>query len=135
MTNGDMNRWLGRWVGCKGAIAFYLYLLLLLLVVVKTHIHGELSALPTHAMLLRFILLGVGSYLGYWGMQQRTVWLWRWQIPLGPLLVAMLASLYETIQIAWFDHTAGLANLAAGLSGVVLFYRLARAQAANSSST
>lgn len=132
MTNGDTNRWICRWAGPKEAIAFYVYLLLLLLLAINSHIHivpVHISILPTHTMLIRFILLGIASYLGYWGLQQKTVWLWQWQIPLGPLLIAILASVYEAMQIAWFDYATGIADLAAGLSGVVLFYRLARTQA------
>jgi polysaccharide biosynthesis protein VpsQ len=129
MTNGNTNQWVCRWVSQKGAIAFYLYLLLLLLLAINAQ--GRLVSIPirilsAHVMLAHFILLGIASYLGYWGLQRRTVWLWQWQLPLGPLLIAALASVYEAIQIAWFDYATGLADLAAGLSGIVLFYRLAR---------
>jgi polysaccharide biosynthesis protein VpsQ len=129
MTNGSTNQWGCRWVSQKGAIAFYLYLLLLLLLVISAQVRLvsiPMRILPAHVMLAHFILLGIASYLGYWGLQRRTVWLWQWQLPLGPLLVAALASVYEAIQIAWFDYATGIADLAAGLSGIVLFYRLAR---------
>ncbi|HEY9619706.1 MAG TPA: hypothetical protein V6C78_05015 [Crinalium sp.] len=126
MTDGHVNRSGSQ----KWAIAFYLYLLLLLAIAIVVRLNlvpTPFAAVSAHSMLAHFILLGIASYLSYRGLQQRTVWLWQCQIPVGPLGVALLLGLYQVIQIIWFNYAAGVADLAAGLSGIVLFYRLARA--------
>jgi len=127
MSNSKMSQWLDE----KWAIAFSFHILVLLAIATCTACNllpPQLTQLPASNTLSQFILIGLASYFSYLATRGRTFWVGNCAVPLGPLFISLCVLIDETLQSGLHAQPASLVNLAASLSGVTLFYRLARVQ-------
>lgn len=118
------------------AIAFCLYLLVLTLITVSAYLKllpTELSAIPAYDTLGHFFLLGIASYLSHMALRGRVFYLGQLSLPLGPTLVGAIVIVDEILQGLSPNRTVSVTDVAASFSGILLFYRLARAQVTLSS--
>jgi hypothetical protein len=120
-----MNLWIHPgWAG-----ACLVYLVVVLAIASGLHGHGVSAsrlAIVAYERLGYFILPGIASYMSYLALQQRILQIWRCCVPVGPFVVSLLVLADE----GWrglSGYSLNLVNIAASLSGIVLFYRLARA--------
>lgn len=83
-------------------------------------------ALPHFDTVGHFVLLGSAGYLAYRASGRRMVRLVGLALPLGPLVVALLATLEEVLQVFARFRTASPTDLGADLCGIVVLYLLDR---------
>ena len=126
MTNGGINQWFHH----KWAIAFVVYLFVLLAIAAFAYLRLLPPVLyaASAGTLSHFILIGIASYLSYPALNRQTIWVWNVAFPFGPLLVSVVVLVDTVLQGVLPGCTVSVANLAASFSGILLFYRLAKAQ-------
>ncbi|MBD2461595.1 VanZ family protein [Oscillatoria sp. FACHB-1407] len=119
------------WFDQQWAIAFCLYLLILVVITVAAYLRilpTQLDAIPAYDTLGHFFLLGIASYLSHLALRGRTFFIGRYSLPLGPTLIGAIVIVDETLQGLSPYRTVSMTDVAASFSGILLFYRLARAQ-------
>ncbi|MDX2211920.1 MAG: VanZ family protein [Oculatellaceae cyanobacterium bins.114] len=119
------------WFDRQWAIAFCLYLLVLLVITLAAYLDilpTQLAAIPSYDTLGHFFLMGIASYLSYLALRGRMICVWRCAMPLGPALIGAIVIVDETLQAFSPYRTVSVTDVAASFSGILLFYRLARAQ-------
>lgn len=104
-------------------IAFLVYLALLVSIIALAylgHIPAEIAYIPAYDTIGHVVLLGIAAYLLHRALNRRTVRVFGVALPLGPLLVALVALLEELAQ-GWSPRrTASPFDLAADFAGIAL---------------
>ncbi|NLS78900.1 MAG: VanZ family protein, partial [Chloroflexi bacterium] len=104
-------------------IAFLVYLALLVSIIALAylgHIPAEIAYIPAYDTIGHVVLLGIAAYLLHRALNRRTVRVLGVALPLGPLLVALVALLEELAQ-GWSPRrTASPFDLAADFAGIAL---------------
>jgi polysaccharide biosynthesis protein VpsQ len=119
------------WFDPHWAIAFGVYLLVLTVISVSAYLGmlpTQLAAIPSYDTLGHFFLLGIASYLSHLALRGRTLNISRCTLPLGPALMVLVVIVDETLQGFSPNRSVSITDVAASFSGILLFYRLARAQ-------
>lgn len=97
---------------------------------------GWIARIPHLDAAMHFLLLGLASYLAHRALGGRTIAVAGWNVPLGPLIVGVLAVTDEIIQafVPW--RTFSALDMAGNIAGVVVFGALAarHVKAANAQS-
>ncbi|TCS94927.1 VanZ family protein [Hazenella coriacea] len=105
--------------------AFIGYILFLLTVFALAYlklIPVKLQYLPLFDTIGHFMLLGIASYLSHRAFNRKMISLGWVKIPLGPLLISIFIMIEEFLQSFSPYRTMSLSDIAANLSGIILFY-------------
>lgn len=109
--------------GNKGwIIAFWLYFLLLVGITVSAYLRILPPQLTAHDKLGHFILLGIASLLSHQALGKRTIATPVVKIPLGPVLITILAFIDENLQVLSPARSYSMTDLGANLIGIWVFY-------------
>ena len=121
-----------RWIVLTAL--FTLFLLWILVLAYTGRIPGAVVAIPFYDTLGHFFLIGGAAYLAHRATGRASVTLLGRSLPLGPLIVAILALGEEGLQIFSSQRTLSATDAAADLAGIAtaivldrrLLLRLAR---------
>ena len=125
-----MTRKPAPWFNPHWAIAFGVYLLVLIVISASAYLQvlpTQLAAIPSYDILGHFFLLGIASYLSHLALRGRALNIGRCTLPLGPTLIVLIVIVDETLQGLSPNRTVSITDVAASFSGILLFYRFARA--------
>ncbi|NLG49109.1 MAG: VanZ family protein [Chloroflexi bacterium] len=112
------------WLSPRWAAAFVAYLLVLAAIVWLAYLRlipTELGYIPFYDTIGHFGLLGSAAYLSHRALNRRAVRVWRWRLPVGPMLVAALAFGEECSQMFSPYRTFSLSDMLADLGGILFF--------------
>lgn len=112
--------------GNKGwTIACFLYLLILLGIMLLADTGKLMSfplAHPPYDKLGHFILYGIASFLCHRAIGRRAVAIFRYPVPLGPLIFTLFTAGEEILQAILPYRSASLEDFIASFCGIVIFY-------------
>lgn len=87
---------------------------------------GWIAAIPHYDTIIHFLGLGFLGLATHRVMSRRTVQLPGLCLPVGPVIIAALASADEALQSLSTSRSSNLGDLAANLSGILVFYLVDR---------
>jgi glycopeptide antibiotics resistance protein len=82
-------------------------------------IPNEIKQFPHYDTLLHFILLGFASYFAHRAINRKYIWKY---IPLGPVIILLLAIAEESSQMFSDIRCFCFSDLLANVSGIIIFY-------------
>ncbi len=101
---------------------FIFYILILLFISIAAYLRiipNEIKQFPHYDTLLHFILLGFASYFAHQAFNRKYIWKY---IPLGPVIILLLAIAEESSQMFSDVRFFCFSDLLANISGIVFFY-------------
>ena len=85
-----------------------------------------LKVIPYYDTIMHFALIGGAGYLAYRASRRRHVHLWKMALPLGPLIVGLVAGAEEFLQLLSPQRAFEVADLCADFVGLASFYLIDR---------
>lgn len=81
--------------------------------------------IPYYDVYGHFILYGIASFLSHLALGGRKIVIYRFFLPLGPFLFAIVTVAEEIMQTHFPTRTFSLLDLSSSLIGIIIFYYLA----------
>lgn len=87
--------------------------------------YNLLGKIPYYDVYGHFILYGIASFLSHLALGGRKIVIYRFFLPLGPFLFAIVTVAEEIMQTHFPTRTFSLLDLSSSLIGIIIFYYLA----------
>jgi len=114
----------------KWAIVAVIYLCILLAIMAIANLGllpvSTLERIPAYDTFGHFFLYGTASALSHLACNRRKFRLFRWQLPLGPVLFSIFAVAEELLQAFIPNRSFSLIDLTADFCGIILFYLMVK---------
>jgi polysaccharide biosynthesis protein VpsQ len=108
--------------------SFWFYLGILFAISMSAYLQiipTEIAKFPHYDTILHFLLLGIAAYLSHLALNKQQLRIFKISLPLAPFIVFLFCILDEIIQKFTPHRSADIIDLAADLSGIILFTWLA----------